>query len=156
MSYIPLPEQIKPKKNGVSDFFSWQLYKYMKKYKNPSEFRVWLATWDDFYGVRPSTPRMYIGGERDGRWIHARKLRSLCITRQKIERYAYGSQHDTENWIDVTEAFWSDYLKKGVCAIHGDNSHKWNIEGDLRTCEYCGKQERKKIIMKPTVTWGAV
>lgn len=149
-------DQIKPKVRGKSDFFSWQLYRYMKKYSNPSEHRIWAATWSSCYGVQPNKPSLYIGSERDGGWIHARQLRNLCSVGQKIERYAYGAPHDTANWVDVTDAFWGDYLKIGVCAIHGDFAHKWQEEDELRTCDYCGKKERKRIVMVEKEVWQAV
>lgn len=152
----PTADQIKPKVRGQSDFFSWQLYRYMKKYRNPSEHRIWAATWSNCYGVQPDKPSLYIGSDRDGDWIHARQLRNLCLVGQKIERYAYGAPHDTGNWVDVTDAFWGDYLKIGVCAIHGDFAHKWHEEGGLRTCDHCGKKERKQIVMVEKEVWRAV
>jgi len=150
---IPTAEQVKPKVRGKSDFYSWQLYQYMKMYKNPSQFRVWSATWNSCHGVQPEKPSLYIGGERDGSWIHARQLRNLCLKGQKIERYAYGAPHDTANWVDVTDAFWIDYLKKGVCAIHGDHAHNWVQDGDFRTCQYCREMQQKQIIMMPREIW---
>lgn len=150
---IPTAEQVKPKIRGKSDFYSWQLYRYMKKFNNPIEFRIWAATWNSCYGVQPDSPSLYIGSERDGIWIHARQLRNLCSVEQKVERYAYGAPHDTANWMDVTDSFWSDYLKKGVCAIHGDYAHKFHENGDLRTCEYCGKKERKQTSMVEIDAW---
>lgn len=152
---IPMAEQVKPKIRGKSDFFSWQLYCYMKKYKHPSEFRIWSATWNSCYGVQPEKPSLHIGGERDGQWIHARQLKNLCLVGQKVERYAYGAIHDTANWVDVTDAFWTDYMKKGVCAIHGDYAHKWHEEGSQRKCEYCDKTEKKQIVMVEKEIWQA-
>jgi hypothetical protein len=150
---IPSPDEIKPKVRGKSDFFSWQLYRYMLKYKSLSEQRIWSSTWNSCYGVDREKPSLFIGSERDGCWIHARQLRNLCLSGQKIERYAHGAAHDTKNWTDVTDAFWSDYLKKGVCAIHGDNAHNWSVDGDLRACEYCGKKERRIVSTQPVTRW---
>lgn len=150
----PTAEQIKPKVRGESDFFSWQLYRYMKKYNNPSEQRIWAATWNTCYGIQPDNQSLYMGSERDGDWIHARLLKNLCLRGQTLDRRAYGLPHDTENWVDVTDTFWSDYLRIGVCAIHGDYAHEWSYHhGDMRTCDYCNKTEQKNIVLQPVVFW---
>ncbi|SDZ95338.1 hypothetical protein [Marinobacterium iners] len=153
MSLIPTPEMVKPKVRGQSDFFSWQLYRYLRKYPYASQQRIWAGTWNSATGIDPESPQLYIGSERDGFWIHARQLRNLCCHNSGLERWAYGPGHDTRNWTDVTEAFWADYLKKGVCAIHGDFAHEWDEEGDRRTCLYCGQVEVKTIVMKPHTVW---
>lgn len=133
-----IANDIKPRVRGQSEFFSWQLYRYVKKYPNASQQKVWSATWNSTLGLDGKST-MYIGDERHGPWIHARQLRNLCLAGQKIERYAYGSCHDTANWKDITEEFWREYMRIGVCAIHGDNAHRFIETGkDAKTCQNCG------------------
>lgn len=134
--------EIKPKERGKSDFFSWQLYRWVKKY--PNRLTIWDATWNSATGVDRGKTSLYIGDKRDGNWIHARQLRNLCLIGGKIEAYAYGGAHDTKNWVDVTKQFWVEYLKKGVCAIH-DNSHVWLTNNENRTCQRCGHKQTQII-----------
>lgn len=137
----PTAKSVKPKQRGRADFFSWQLYRFLKKYED-RKIVIWSATWNSVHGVSEKRS-LYIGFERSGEtgeWIAARQLRNLCLAGQKLDVFAYSSCHDTNNWLDVTEWFWGEYLKKGVCAIHGDNAHNF-IGG---RCEYCGIQELGK------------
>lgn len=145
--------EIKPTTKGKSDFFSWQLFRWVRK--NPECTKVWAGTWNNCTGVDREKSVLYIGYERDGKWIHARQLTNLCTHGARLDCFAYGTAHDTENWVDVTDAFWSDYMKKGVCAIHGDYAHNWSQEGGRRTCSYCGKTEKRETRMVPTEVWVA-
>lgn len=149
--------QIQPKVKGKSDFFSWQLFRWVRKY-GPGRCKIWLGTWNSWSGMDREKPVLYIGDERDGEWIHARLLRNLCTYGATLNTniYAYGPGHDTKNWKDITDEFWVDYMKRGVCAIHGDLCHEWDVNGDIRTCQYCGKVEEKEIIMVPKEKWNAV
>lgn len=144
---------IKPSVKGQSDFFSWQLFRWIRK--NPTAFRIYVGTWNSVDGINPDHPVFYIGYEReDNSWISARNLRNLCCVNQDLQSYSYGPSHDTANWIDVTEAFWTDYMKKGVCAIHGDNAHEWDEKDDgLRYCIYCCETQILKTKMVEVSEW---
>ena len=113
---------IKPQQRGRSDFFSWQLYRWLRD--KPQHCQIWRGTWNSATGIDRSRPVIYIGhmdtdtpGER---WLHGRMLRNLCLRVQDINSYAYGPGHDTEHWEEITEEWWAEYMEKGVCAIHGD------------------------------------
>lgn len=144
-------EQIKPKNSGNSDFFSWQLYRWAKKY--PERFIIWSATWNSATGINKEKRTLYIGDKKDGGWIHARQLNNLCLHGQKLEAYAYGPGHDTVNWTDITKDWWMKYMKTGVCAIHGDYAHEWNVNMDKRTCLYCEKTEQRITEMVERERW---
>lgn len=150
---IPKASEIKPKVKGQSDLFSWQLYRYMRKYPDISDQKIYSGTWNSIDGVNRAYPVLYIGCMHDDGWFHGRSLRNLCSCGSKIERYAYHHGHDTHNWTDVTDAFWGEYMRIGVCAIHGDAAHNWLRDGGKRTCEYCGKVENRKIIMVEKEIW---
>lgn len=146
---------IKPDQTGRSGFFSWQLYRYVKRHRSDSEQRVWAGTWSPIFGIDRNSPVLYIGCERDGEWIHAVRLRDLCRQGSPITRWAYGPGHDTPRWVDVTDKFWSEYMEKGVCAIHGDAAHKWQQGDNKRRCEYCGKREVLESKMVEQFHWVA-
>lgn len=147
-------DDIKPEIKGKSDFFSWQLYRWVKA--NPKRVKVWLAAWNSVTGIDFNSPTLYIGDDRDGSWIHARQLRSLCTRGANLTCMAYGPAHGTENWLDVTEQFWADYLRIGVCAIHGDYAHDWEVTGDKRICKHCSKQEKQVATQLVVKEWVAV
>lgn len=143
--------QIKPVQRGKSDFFSWQLYRFLKKH--PESIQIWEGTWNWATGIDPENTTLYIGLDREGGWIHARHLRNLCTYGADLSRYAYGPGHDTENWKNVTERFWDDYLRIGVCAIHEDYAHNWIEKGDFRHCTYCLRREVKKTRQAAEEYW---
>lgn len=148
-----IANDIKPGVKGQSDFFSWQLFRWIRK--NPTAFRIYAGTWNSVTGVDAENPVFYIGCEREGlKWISARNLRNLCCINQDLRSYSYGPCHDITNWIDVTEAFWSDYMKKGVCAIHGSNAHDFDEKDDgLRYCIHCGETQILKTKMVEVSEW---
>ena len=145
-------KSIKPKESMKSDFFSWNLYRWIRKH--PHRNRIWSATWNICTGVDIARI-LYVGSKREGDWIHCTQLRRLCSGsgRGKQEAYAYNHNHDTANWVDVTEEFWAKYMEIGVCAIHGDLAHKWKYEGNGRVCEYCGKSEEKETVLISQNIW---
>jgi hypothetical protein len=142
---------IKPKSRGKSDFFSWQLYRWVKKF--PNRITIWSATWNCGTGVDHKKRSLYIGDQRDGEWIYARQLRNLCLIGQKLEAYAYYAAHDTANWEDVTDWFWAEYMRIGVCAIHDDYSHNFDERDDERVCRHCGKKEIRITEMVERRKW---
>jgi hypothetical protein len=60
---------------------------------------------------------------------------------------------------ELTESFFKNYEKKGVCAIHAGMSHKWTYpleSPDLRTCKYCGETQQRQVVHVPTEKWASV
>jgi hypothetical protein len=142
------PQEFKPRVHGVSDFYSWNLYRWLKN--NTHMNRIWLTPENVFL---PEKGTLVIGSERDGQWIHGSRLIAVCNSRKSLQSWAYHGGFKTPEWKDVTEEFFAQYATIGVCAIHRDNAHKWNIDGDTRVCEYCGKVEKKTIEFREHVTW---
>lgn len=136
-------KEIKPKHRGKSDFFSWQLYKWIRS--KPYHNQVWLGTWNSIEGVNKRHQSLYIGF-MDNFWFHGRQIRNLCRYGQDLQSYAYGPGHDTQNWECITDEWWSKYMREGVCAIHGDLVHSWiKINSHARKCAYCGKHEHREV-----------
>lgn len=134
-------KDIKPKKGGVADFFSWQLYRWVKH--RPDACEVWsfdgllFIGWTEFYG--------------NLLYLYGRRLTELCLAGKRLHSYSFCLPSDAQN---VTELFWEQYFKIGVCAIHGDSAHKWASAGpNDRKCENCGKVETKHIRIKEVEVW---
>ena len=147
------PQSIKPAVRGKSYFFSWQLYRWARQ--KPELCSVFAGTWNSFNGIDRDNPTLYIGLMDEDGWFHGKPLRGLCSHGANLQSWAFGPAHDTGNWNDVTEEFWADYLKRGVCAIHGDLAHEWEytVDGKARSCLWCNKQERQKTIYRPVKVW---
>lgn len=149
-------KQIKPKEKNVSDFFSWRLYQWVMK--NPDALRIYKGTWNSIDGVDPENPILYIGRDKSSNWLSAVPLSRLCSFSSSRKLVGYSSGHDIDNWEDITDAFWAEYLRIGVCAIHGDNAHKWEVDpenSNARACEYCGTRELKRSKMVKKEYWVA-
>ncbi len=143
---------IKPKVRGKSDFFSSKLYEWIKK--KPYYSKVYKPTWCNIEGITGEPKSLYIGsGVDDEGWFHGVQLRSLCRHSAKMQAWAFGPNFDTKNWVDYTDEFLAEYMRIGVCAIHGDYAHKWIEDGDTRECEYCHKIEHKKHKMVKREYW---
>lgn len=149
-SNVITAKQVKPTSHGKSDFFSWQLYRWLVK--NPDAIRIYERNENNNGSVVDSD--LIIGYPRDGDWVHGRQLRNLCLQGADLQCYAYGAAHGSRDWKDVTYDFWEAYVLRGVCAIHGDYAHKWELNGDTRVCEYCYKTESKVIRGTTQVVWG--
>lgn len=144
------PSEFKPAVKGKADKFSWQLYRWAKKH--PARLKIWAGTWNSCTGIDREKPVLYIGDDRDGNWIHARQLRNLCTHGANLQAWAYSSPHDTKNWVDVTESFWREYLRKGVCAIHDDRGHDFTkINRNSRKCRHCGEHQTRTVVTKKTI-----
>ena len=149
---------IRPERRGRSDFYSWQLYRWLRS--KPLYRQIWRGTWNSAIGIDRDRPVLYIGhmdtdtpGER---WLHGRMLRNLCLHGQDIQSYAYGPGHDTAHWREITDEWWEEYMRIGVCAIHGDYAHAWRVAGDKRTCIRCGKVERSIQVSHRRTLWEGV
>jgi hypothetical protein len=149
------PESIKPKVKGWSDFFSWNLYRWVKN--NPEYVHVFQSTWNPVYDKdRPDFKWLMIGmiDQDDESCFLGRHLPNVCCEGKPQESFAYCCHvHDVKNWKDITDEFWKRYMEIGVCAIHGDFAHKWIESGRERMCEYCGKKERKMTFIESVERW---
>jgi hypothetical protein len=147
------PEKYKPKVKGKSDFYSWQLYKWMKK--NPDFCRIFEGVWNSATGYEPHRKVLYIG-LLDDECFMGNLLVRICTYKAKLESYAYCSKaHHLEEWKDITEEFFMDYEKRGVCAIHKGIVHKWAYQpdSDIRTCAYCGETQKKELVTVQKEVW---
>lgn len=135
------PKSIRPATTGQADFYSWQLFRWVRKH--PDRTEVW-----------ESEGQLYIGWSDklgDTQQLYGRRLNELCTAGKKLNSYGFCLPNGAKN---VTKEFWAKYLEIGVCAIHGEFSHKWVLVGDSeRKCEYCNKKETKHIRIKEVEVW---
>lgn len=144
------PEDIRPAKDGKSDFFSWQLFRWVRKYR--------CGRWNEIWQWPSGT--LYIGMsdndyEEPGMgWLSGRMLRNVCSYGQDLKTFAHPIPARAK---DVTGAFWTDYMRRGVCAIHPDIVHVWDYcAPNRRRCKYCAKTEQSYIVTAEQIKWEPV
>lgn len=138
-------DDIKPKQKGRADFYSWGLYAWLKKY--PVAFHIFMETEFDKDGNRTGNIYFHIGQKDSYGDIKGAPLRRVCSTGKMPGVSWLSASRGNSKWKDVTSVFYENYMKIGVCAIHGDLIHNWVVsdDGKTRTCQYCDKQESKQV-----------
>lgn len=148
---------IKPKTNNKSEKFSIYLYRFIKNWRKErasvmpeGDVKIYSDGKNYFIGHK-TTRSNFIG----------RRIKSICGgARGYKESYAYTCK-DSENLIEVTDAFFVKYLEIGKCTFgHGRDKHYWHnfeesSDGELRTCSNCGLTLKKKIekVEQHITTW---
>lgn len=142
-------KQVKPVKKGKSDKYSWNLYRFIKLNRNLKVYRV---GWNSRDGVCPVDEGCTILRDEFGNTAilnriltDGPKALSCCFSWSG----AGWSNLDKE---DITDQFFRDYLRSGVCSFASDWYHKWkSVNRNSRKCLYCGKHETRKIETIKTV-----
>ncbi len=142
--------QYHPKIKGESDFYSWNLFRWLRKQsKEPEYFRKTNIFKSDsgtlFIGTRYNSWNNAVTGTRLGQ---------LCSSGSDRAFPLVGVWGGSQEWEDVTDWFWAEYERIGVCAIHEGVAHKFIYQNDnKRVCEYCSEVEKRKVEMVERVTW---
>lgn len=121
--------------------YSPNLYRWLTK--RDKEHRTWTSrVFADADGY------LWIGMIDNNFLCGCRLMQVLCSGRQ-IDSMAY-SLNQIGPLTEVVD-FWPRYLADGRCAI--DQKHRevfrndgsrWQVDGDVRKCQWCGKVEQKK------------
>lgn len=146
---------IKPKANDGSDKFSARLYRRALKRGRENIYISSLNIWGERVapdlaalkaGDNSQKMRLMIGTMYSDGWFHGVGLRTAAYDGKTTERFAYGPNHDTANWLDITDWFWKEYLAIGRCLIWGSTAHRWiRINANSRKCAHCGKHQRRTV-----------
>ncbi len=157
---------IKPKVKGESDKYSWNLYKYLHKYKGNT--RVYYNKSDimssdkDSYNkntLRLSDILVGTPVEHEDSVIG----NSLLEILRKVPSQQYWYQSALITYSDITEEFYNDYIDIGRCLI--DNSHTgWlrntdnrftYINDNERKCNWCGIEQHREVeeVIKHVTNW---
>lgn len=153
MSISPDAKSIKPAVTGQSDFYSWQLYRWVSRW--PDDCEIWRGYWNPVTGLDPSRPTLFIGKKLEDGWFMGRRLRSLCTYSATLGSYAHNpGGFGTDKWENISAEWWPEYMRIGVCAIHSA-SHRWSEGKQHRTCQRCGAIERKRVDLIKRIRWEA-
>ena len=122
-----LADRIRPAKKGVSDFFSWNLYRFAQKH--PNFTRVYLMQRE-----ADSAPRLYLGyPDRDGSLL-GNGLNEILRERSTFPLWSMALP---DNAKEVTADFWAYYEQTGACTLDNIFYHAWQANGDGETCAHC-------------------
>ncbi len=143
-----------PKIKGKSDFYSWNLFRWLRKQNKEPEYFRKTNVFKSEYGA------LFIG-TRYNKWnsaVTGTRLGQLCSSGSDRTFPLVGVWSGSHKWEDVTDWFWSEYERIGVCAIHDNIAHNFTYLSDntARTCQYCGKVEKRRVEMVERVTWELV
>ena len=152
-----LLKKIKPQIKGESDKYSWNLWKWLNKYKT-EKLRVYYLPnhEDDKYDPTDFDNVQILIGER---WrdncIVGMTLRTIIATDRGLQSGAFttGCGYNVHVAQDVTEQFFEDYIEFGRCFLfehgawlrNGDKQFTYQDDGNERWCNWCGRVERKRI-----------
>jgi hypothetical protein len=141
-----------PKEKGKSDFYSWNLFRWLRKQDKES-----IPALKKTKIYKTEDGALYIGSRYDQKEknVSGFSLRELCSAKSNNKFPAVFWHPQSDRWEDVTDWFWPEYERVGVCAIWGDMSHDWIYLSDrtVRVCQHCEAMEKKKIKMVKMVAW---
>lgn len=167
-------KKIKPKEVKISDKYSSNLYKFLKKtgyrnvyfntrnggmkgeeivdldWNNIRAYNIYIGSnmMDDTYVVKDE--KINFGQ------VIAKGLNSILGGHKLYQTGAYcafGHYYVKRDWIDITEEFWTRYEKVGRCLFidhdgwyQDDNNTRFTYtDKNTRVCNWCGKTEHKRI-----------
>jgi hypothetical protein len=159
--------KFKPKDIKISDKYSSNLYKFLKKYNKQGYNKVYFNPVDNYDGHlieldMESLPfaNIYMGNMIEGDVIGNSLAR--IVTGQTLYKLSCNINVKDE-WIDITKEFWKRYEAIGRCLFIGHNSWyqddyntRFTYADEItRVCNWCGKTERKRIkeIIKHKEIW---
>lgn len=142
------PEDYRPAKNKVSDKFSWNFYKALKEYE-AANVKVYQFGWCPIMGqCSPEIGVLLVTFTYGKDFIISGSLERIRASGDKsigVCRSWSGVFFDDIEKIDVTEKFFRDYQRIGLCLVDS-YAHDWiEINKQSRKCKHCGKHERRTI-----------
>lgn len=150
------PDDFKPAKRGKSDKFSWNIHSVLKEWEG-LDVQVVQIGWDRIHGKCPldqGETFLCIDVEPHG-WLTGGWVMAITTHgKQAIGAYGlFGKEPWWKNeWEYVTESWFRQYARKGVCAVHQSFGHKFvSINRNARVCEYCGEHQRRAVETVKTI-----
>lgn len=169
-----LAEMVRPAEKGMSDKYSWRLHQHLLK-AHPSQLQVWISAWNGFDGhntediqnwksnkTMPRAGVLMLGlmdcdYEGQGNWFHGKSLNQICTPGREKHGWAFGPGHHTQEWVQITDWFWKQYIDKGRCTFFPHEHHWLNINANSRKCAHCLQHQNRQIhterIKKRTEIW---
>ena len=155
--------QIKPPTSSCSEKYSWNLYRFLKKYSKKNNIYVYkgfneISRSEQYFFAITICGNGANGADNIGIFEYDPRGKSKAAT---LEALSY-STLDFSKFHEVSHEFFAEYLKDGKCAFahptHQDdinNADRFeSINDNTKRCRWCGKIFRrttKEIIIKKTI-----
>lgn len=150
-----------PKAHGISDKFSWRLYKFLKKHKNLRIMYYRKTPMGKIVEFDPTKSQhlMQLFAMIDGLSLAGACFNSIMSNSEYWnEIYAF-DVWGVDNFVDVTDWFFKEYARTGRCMFDREHSMWWQgkenrytfINANSRRCNWCGEWQRRKIEKQITV-----
>lgn len=165
-------KKIKPKNIKKSDKYSKQIYHYLKMHpdknqvyyiqtqevynKETNEFEVKEVPFD-IDNIRIS--QIWIGNTQRSNyeegyidWMYGNSLSTIVSSSKSKYTVFANPWNNKKTVVNVTEQFWEKYIEIGRCIY---DHHYWlqdeeeryvYIDEEHRKCNWCGKEQHKKIV----------
>lgn len=150
-------KKIRPKESGVSDKYSWNIYRFLRKYRNWDIKVLDTKEWGRIFSfsIHPDN------GEKSNLecGYSGRSIQAILTLNwnQSLETYFYLSP--CKEYQDITEDFFKKYLLIGRCIF--DPDHSWyhdskirytQVTKNSRRCNWCGEYFKRVIVKKAKIT----
>lgn len=155
--------QIKPPTSSCSEKYSWNLYRFLKKYSKKNNIYVYkgfneISRSEQYFFAITICGNGANGADNIGIFEYDLRNKSKAAT---LEASSY-STLDFSKFHEVSHEFFADYLRDGKCAFtyptHQDNINSAirfeSLNDNTKRCRWCGKIFRKttkEIIVKKTI-----
>jgi hypothetical protein len=147
--YIKL-DDVKPEVKNVSDKYSWNIYRFLRKHKNKVQILKQYR--------KPMEPRyIYMSSMLQ---CEDACCRDSMVIGTKIYQVMHGTFREWASYdgkvIDITKDFILKYRDIGICLLnpkHNMYEFTWDTKIRVRTCTRCGLKQRKKVICRKTTEW---
>lgn len=156
------PKLVKPKIKGESDKYSWNLYRWLYKYRKYADYKVYYIADEEFDRNNLKLSKIIIGKKHSDREITGNLLSNI-INKGSCSEDSYcflkSIGWNTDKAIDITELFKKEYIRIGRCFIfghtdiwlRGDKDKFTIINKHSRRCNWCGKYENRYIETEKTI-----
>lgn len=158
------PEEVRPKKRGESDKYSWNLYRYLRD-NNKRDIRFCYHTENPVDSKEQDLPLDFnksfgtmqifvlFGDGKGGFGTSGIRVSDAMHKGQtaRLETFSF-CLWDKSKFVDITEQFWNLYRQIGRCVFDRNHHGWWQGEGrftqinkNSRKCNWCGKHQRRQI-----------
>lgn len=157
MNYKEILKLIKPKVKSQSDKYSWQIYQFINKNKHSRVYFYNKSRWDgselELDKDNLNISNIFIGGNQDSNGTICGNSLSTIMghSREKYTTFSFMLWTDGD-FIDITDWFWTEYIKLGRCLFDKNHNGWWTNNGDrftyinnTRKCNWCGQWQHKDI-----------
>lgn len=157
-------KSVKPKNVKVSDKYSANLYRFLKKNEHWG-ISVFAPQWSmidgsfkEFDFDDPNCGEIYIGFRDDFGWLVGNRLSHItCGMRGYLESYCYapGDGSFYKNMIEITDWFYSEYKEKGraLWDVSGSmrmvgDEDRFTVIGNTKRCNWSGRWYHKEVVKR--------